>query len=84
MFNELPNLKLSHDDVFMTITELRDAMVDEYAAWTAAQKLDGDAMELIHESLNAYQRMWISSFIERWDRMEKWEDEDHMNKIQGV
>lgn len=74
MFNEGKNIKLSHDDDFQSVEDIRNAMIEEFAEWTEKQNLmEASADELIFEKLNAYQRVYLSHFITRWEQMEKWD-----------
>lgn len=53
-----------------------DALVAEYTAWNKAQGLDlGSADEhLFDESLTDAQRAWVQDFSERWEAMERMND----------
>lgn len=69
MFNNGKNIKLSHDDVFQHVDELRNAMCEEYQAWTKSQNLpDVDAEEMILHSIervSTYVRLFVHSTLER-------------------
>lgn len=52
----------------------RDVMEGRYEAWVEEQGLPmEDAESLIHGTLTAYQRQWLSAFIAQWDAMEQLE-----------
>ena len=68
------------------LTEVFDALTDEYQAWCANNNLPCmDAMELVHASycakeeggiaLTDNQRQWVNDFIARWEKAESDERE---------